>query len=121
LNKITKENISESPDNYVYIFGDNLLKIGLGGQAAVARQFVSCNKTFGIPTKRKPTSEEDAFFSDKQDEIDAVRESLRHIDELRKQQKVIVFFPNIGEGLAELPTRSPKIFKIITNYTNKFK
>ena len=50
----------------LYIFGDNLIGVGKGGQAIIR----DCPNTFGIPTKRLPHRENNAFFSDKGTEME---------------------------------------------------
>jgi hypothetical protein len=116
---ITVKMIRESV-NTVFIFGDNLERWGTGGQAKVARRFVECGKTFGIPTKRKPRKTPDVFFSDRPDEIQSVKKSFTGIRELKTRGKRIVFFPGIGEGMAELPKRSPRIYAMIKQFIMAF-
>jgi hypothetical protein len=120
LQGMTKNYISENDIrdsvNTVFVFGDNLEGKGFGGQAAVARQFVPCGKAIGIPTKRAPRDDEDAYFSDKTDEICAVRRSFATIRELIREGRRVVFFPDIGNGRAELQHRSPVIYGIINGF-----
>jgi len=113
---ITKEMIENAPKNYVYVFGDNLMHEGLGNQAKTARPFVKSGRTFGLPTKIKPDTSEDSYFADRDNEIRAVKNAFREIRELKRNGKVIVFFPSIGEGLAELPRRSPIIYGMIKGF-----
>lgn len=54
------EQCLHNPDK-IYVFGDNLIKKGLGGQA----QIRNCPNAFGISTKRFPSMSLDSFFSDK--------------------------------------------------------
>jgi hypothetical protein len=113
---ITTEDIENSDPRVVYIFGDNLDQEGHGGQAKVARPFVSKGKAFGIPTKRHPGMHDGDFFSDRKDEILFVKKAFGVINLFRTKGKIIVFFPGIGEGLAELPTRSPIIYNMIKKF-----
>ncbi|KKL08285.1 hypothetical protein LCGC14_2577390 [marine sediment metagenome] len=116
---ITKEMIEEST-HIIFIFGDNLLQRGLGGQAKVCRPFVNKGKALGIPTKRKPTMYADAFFSDRDDEIRAVRWAIRTIISKYDGGYTIIFMPNIGRGYAKLPEKSPRIYKLISNFIKTF-
>ena len=59
---------------------------------------------------------EDAFFSDKNDEIESVKKSFKEIEEKCNKGKNIVFFSNIGKGRAELDKRSPKIYSMIQEF-----
>lgn len=110
---ITTDDIEKSPDHYIFVFGDNLQRVGKGGQAATARDFVRCGKAFGVPTKRKPMSTNDAYFSDKPDEMAAVADAFSELARLVKKGKYIVFFPGIGDGYAKLSEKSPKIHGMI--------
>ena len=56
----------------IVLFGDNLLRRGKGGQAVIR----DAPNAFGIPTKRSPGRREQDYFSDKPDEIAAVKEAL---------------------------------------------
>ena len=51
------EDVIKSP-NKIFIYGDNDLRTGLGGQAIIRNE----SNTLGIRTKKKPTHEKDAFI-----------------------------------------------------------
>lgn len=108
---ITREYVREHPDK-IFLFGDNLLRVGYGGQARAMRGEPNA---IGIPTKKKPSYTEDSFFSDIEFEqnkaaIDqAFSELLR-----RKKASVIVFSTfGLGTGRAELRDRAPKTFEYL--------
>ena len=65
------EDCNNNP-NKIYIFGDNLCSVGKGGQAVIR----DCNNVFGIPTKRTPSMDSNAFFSDNFDEYRDLPEIL---------------------------------------------
>lgn len=101
----------DNPNKY-YVFGDNLIRKGHGGQAIIR----SCPNAIGIPTKRLPSMDEDAFFSDQPDEIQAVQKFLtRLILFYNRPEQPIIVFPadGLGTGLAQLKERSPKIYEMI--------
>jgi len=106
---VTEKMIVESPDGTIWIFGDNLLRIGLGGQAKIARKFVASGKAFGIPTKRSPGT----YFHDQLDESEAVVDAFMKIQGMIHEGKKIIFFPNIGRGLARMEEMSPSILGYI--------
>lgn len=114
---ITASEIRKSKD-IVYIYGGNLMHRETGGQARVAARFVWMKKAFPIPTKRAPSMQASAFFSDQEDEIKAVKNAFIEILKFIKKGKKIVFFPGIGEGRAKLPERSPIIFAMIRDFIN---
>jgi len=116
---ITAGDIQNAPDNFVFIFGDNLEKAGYGGQAAVARSFVICGKAFGIPTKRKPMNTPDSFFSDGEDEAQAIAEAMAEIMMMALDGKHVVFFPGIGEGYARMAEKSPNLLRTIKTFIDE--
>jgi hypothetical protein len=93
----------------IWVFGDNLKKYGKGGQAIIRDE----PNSFGIPTKRYPSWDDWAFFSDQPDEIEAVKELLRLLYKLA-QNKVIVFPEDgIGTGRAKMKEKSPIAYEMM--------
>ena len=90
------------PDK-IFVFGDNLIGRGKGGQAIIRDEVNS----FGIPTKRLPSMNEGSFFSDRQDERDALISCLRRLYKLGGSS--IIVFPEcgVGTGRALMKTKSP--------------
>lgn len=105
--------------DYIFVFGDNLIGVGKGGQAIIR----DCPNAFGIPTKRLPSMEPNAFFSDQKDEIKAVKVRLDLLYKMYKEEQKIVFpADGIGTGLALLQENSPFIYSYIKKYfENRFK
>lgn len=95
----------------LYIFGDNLLRVGEAGQASIR----SCNNAIGIATKKKPSMLDSSFFSDK--EYDKLEPFLK-----KEMDKIVsimfsdnldtLVFPidGLGTGLSKLPQMAPKVF-----------
>jgi predicted NAD-dependent protein-ADP-ribosyltransferase YbiA (DUF1768 family)/plasmid maintenance system antidote protein VapI len=103
----TRKDVSENP-NAIFIFGDNLLKSGKGGQAII-RGLINA---FGIPTKRKPARTIDSYFSD-----DTFEQNKKDINEafleIPEGKDIILSQDGLGTGLAELEKRAPKTFKYL--------
>ena len=105
--------------NKIYIFGDNLCGVGKGGQAIIR----DCDNVFGIPTKRTPSMDSNAFFSDNFDEYDAVKSKIEQLVLLASCKKTTIFvFPKagLGTGLARMNQTSPKLFKYMNKMLYKF-
>ena len=105
------EDCNNNPDK-IYVFGDNLIHKGKRGQAIIR----DCPNSYGIPTKRLPSMEEDAFFSDQKDEIKIVMIRLMKLHRIYSiyLDKTIVFpADGLGTGRAQLKERSPIIYSII--------
>jgi hypothetical protein len=111
--RIYRSDLQNNPSVY-YVFGDNLQREGLGGQAAHMRGEPNA---VGIATKRMPSCEEEAFFSDQPGEMSDVSVDLMHLKlHLTAGHTLIVPSDGLGTGLSELPTRSPKIHALIKDF-----
>lgn len=98
----------------VFVFGDNLLRRGSAGQAAVRHE----PNAFGVPTKRLPSMRVDAFFSDQPDERAAVLAALRELYALGRRQTIVFPSSGLGTGLAQMPVRSPSIYQEMMHVLN---
>lgn len=108
--------ICESNPDKIYVFGDNLISSGCGGQAIIR----NCKNAFGIPTKRKPTMNEDSFFSDSISEFRVVEKRLQELLALKKSGKKIVFpTDGLGTGFAMMPEKSPRLFEFMNEFIEK--
>ena len=116
-NRFSIEDCSNHPDR-VFIFGDNLIQKGKGGQAIIR----DCHNAYGIPTKRLPSMDSDSFFNDEFDEYEAVKSAIEKLIVLKHSRREITFvFPTdgLGTGLAQMKTKSPKLFKYMNEQLNK--
>lgn len=100
----------ENPDT-IYVFGDNLLGVGKGGQAMIRDE----PNTFGIPTKRAPGTNKADYFSDKNDEAVAIRKAVNKL--LKLSRKNVVVFPEdgLGTGRAKMKEKSPVLFSLMND------
>ena len=92
-----------------YLFGDNVERVGMGGQAGAMR---GERNAIGIPTKWTPSSDPAAFFRDSdfvvvKEIIDKELKRVRHI--LGHRGEVVLPADGLGTGLSRLPETSPKI------------
>jgi hypothetical protein len=98
-----------------FVFGDNVLRRGRGGQAAEMRGEPNA---IGVVTKWNPVMREASFFRDHDPDIaEGVERDLRLIWRALKDGRV-VYFPTsgIGTGLADLPARAPILHARIEKY-----
>lgn len=117
---ITREDVKTNRD-HLYIFGDNMERVGLGGQAAAMRGEPN---SLGIATKRSPGMSPDDFFSDREDEFYEVSHDLMEISRRYEQEQYsYVVYPSngVGTGLAKLPEKSPMIYKLIQYLEDELK
>ncbi len=104
---IMRKDLTNNPDVY-FLFGDNTVRKGLGGQAKEMRGEPNA---IGIATKRTPTSGSNAFFSDMELEHNCriIAQDFRKAFAMRSQGHMIVIpADGLGTGLSELPQRAPK-------------
>jgi len=116
VKKYTVEEVENDPTR-VYVYGDNLVHRGQKGQAVIRK----LDNSLGVPTKRYPCVKgKSCFFSDKIDEVLAVKKALEQIEHLvKKGKKIALPKDGLGTGLAELEKRSPVIFKYITLFIRR--
>lgn len=108
---LTTELVKANPHK-LYIFGDNLLKTGNGGQAIIR----DLPNTFGIPTKREPRTGKGAYFSDADDEAIALGTAMTHLNVIYNSNifEAIVFpTKGIGTGRAHMKSKSPILYTIM--------
>lgn len=103
---------TEKYHDYIFIFGDNDIGKGLGGQAVIRDQ----PNAFGIPTKKLPFMSEGSFYTDNEYKhnkamIDAAIENIK--EHLPAYKGIIYPEAGLGTGLAELDTRAPKTFEYL--------
>jgi len=103
--------------NKLYIFGDNFIRKGYGGQA----QIRDCQNSFGIATKFAPGTYEKDYFSDIMYDqcINIIKMDIDDLLQYLSTTSIIdtVIFPvdGLGTGLSELPTRAPKVYKFLND------
>ena len=102
----TREEVANDPDN-IYIFGDNLIEKGRGGQACIR----GLSNAFGIPTKKLPAMHANAFFSD--EELEENKVAIDNAIAKLPKGTNWIYNPNIGAGLAEMPTRCPRTYQYL--------
>lgn len=101
----TPELLRNNPEK-MYVFGDNMKRYGKRGQAIIRGE----PNAFGVATKRYPSMDDWAFFSDKYDEYEAVVNDLRNLYRLGKEYTIVFPSAGIGTGLAKMKERSPGVW-----------
>jgi len=98
--------------NSLYVFGDNMVRTGRGGQASAMRGEPNA---FGIPTKWYPSNDLWAFFKDADFTTDSVVSwtltgAFTHLTEvLHDGYTVVIPTDGLGTGLSRLPETAPTI------------
>ena len=112
---ITREYVRANPEK-VFLFGDNLVRIGSGGQAGAMRGEPNA---FGVATKVGPGPQDEDFFSDADFRLISfvIGGDIRLAVEKAKTLSGVIVIPEdgLGTGLAELDKRAPNIFTDLNN------
>jgi hypothetical protein len=111
---IYRSDIKANP-HVLYIFGDNLQRIGHGGQAKEMRGEPN---SFGIATKRRVGhgNPDDYFFDGQTDITGIIDQEFFFLREAAKEYKAIVIpTDGIGTGLSRMPEFAP----LALEYINK--
>lgn len=106
----------EANSDDLFIFGDNLDRVGRGGQATIR----DCSNAHGLASKVAPRRDDDAYFNDSHGKI--------FLEELRRFNGIVaphlkaggtVWWPadGIGTGLSEMPKRAPKLYQAMCKYS----
>lgn len=137
---IKREDLQANP-NIIYLFGDNLLRTGLGGQAKEMRGEPNA---WGIVTKKTPDNTDYAFLTDDEYElnISIINRDLAGLREFIQTKRVsalpeyhvgfggkdwftnsILIIPTdgLGTGLAQLPTKAPKTYQYLCEKLEQLK
>jgi len=108
---VTRDYVRANPYK-IFLFGDNLLRRGYGGQASAMRDEPNA---IGIPTKKKPTNEPDAFFTDAEFDQNKAAIDKAFSELARYEDGTIMVIPSagLGTGVADLQNRAPKTFEYL--------
>jgi hypothetical protein len=116
--RIYREDLGTNDKVALYLFGDNLMHEGMGGQAAEMRHEPNA---VGVPTKKAPFNDASSFFSDADfDDVDAVYagifSEIKEKFEDGKFKVLVLPADGLGTGLAALDKKAPKIFALLQEY-----
>jgi hypothetical protein len=105
----TVEIVRKNP-NTIYVYGDNLMRVGRGGQAIIRDE----PNAFGIVTKKLPNMTLHSFFEDTDFDV-FKKQVLLDIEKIQRSPLEDIVFPSagIGTGLARLPQTSPMCWNFL--------
>lgn len=110
--RIYRSDLRANP-SVLYLFGDNELRVGLGGQAAEMRGEPNA---IGVCTKATPGGPNEYWTDRRFDECCLVIDTDLAPAARHASTGCIIVVPldGLGTGLAELDKRAPKVFKHLT-------
>ncbi len=106
--RITRAELRRNPDR-LYVFGDNLERIGYGG---LARECRGEPNAIGVPTKRASSMDYAAFFTNEDYDVwvKAAQPAWDRIEKAVLEGKTVLFpKAGLGTGLSQLGQRAPRI------------
>jgi hypothetical protein len=113
--KLVREN-----RNIYFVFGDNLIGKGKGGQAIIRDEF----NTIGVPTKKLPSSFIKSYFTD--DELKENKEVIDYAfkiitEKLKEGFYIALPEDGLGTGLSKLPEKAPLTYIYLEKKLDKLK
>lgn len=109
---ITRDKVKENHD-VLYLFGDNIVRQGLGGQAKEMRGEPN---TLGIVSKKYPSNSSSSFYTDEDfySWLQVFSADIKNLAEkINSGQYKALVIPPIGVGLADLPNKAPRIWNYL--------
>ena len=100
----------------LYVFGDNLKRVGSGGQA---REMRGEPNAIGLPTKRSPGSYLCDIDLPEIKRVNRKSEELLHHKLFVERGAVVWPLKGIGTGLAQLYTHAPTIMQYYADFLQK--
>ena len=96
----------------LYIFGDNVRRVGRAGQAVIR----DCRNSYGIATKLLPSVNSNAFFRDNSDyHKKIIEDDLTNLRSLTTKYDIVTFpRDGIGTGLSQMPHKCPSLFRFLS-------
>jgi hypothetical protein len=119
VKKYTESLVKNNRDIY-FVFGDNLIGKGKGGQAIIRDE----PNTIGVPTKKLPNNHSKSFFNDEEFESNkkAINKAFKKILKKLNDGFFIALPTNgLGTGLSRLPEKAPLTNDYLKKLINKLK
>jgi hypothetical protein len=111
---IHREDLKLNP-SIKYLFGDNLMRQGLGGQAKEMRGEPNA---IGIATKVAPSTGPMSYFSDDMymEHVKTILDDMMPaIEHILNGGTLVIPTDGLGSGLSQLPARAPKVNKALND------
>lgn len=113
INKVVTRDTIRSNPNVLYLFGDNDIRKGLGGQAKEMRGEPN---TIGISTKKLPSNTDSSFKTDNEYDKNIgiiALDILKVLSAIHTKKYHTLVIPKMGVGLAKLPEKAPKTYQYL--------
>ncbi len=114
---ITREFVQSHP-SILFVFGDNDMRIGNGGQAREMRGEMN---SFGIRVKKFAGTSKQCYYYDNEydDNLRKIKADFYLLETYLKEGRTVVIPTNgVGTGLAKLKENAPKTLEFINKQIN---
>lgn len=110
-NKRFTTDLVNKEKNKIFIFGDNDIRSGKGGQAVIR----DCENSIGIRTKKYPSNKESSFYNDREfyQNKEKIDYDILKIKRKSLNNKMVFSNNGYGTGLSSLKEKAPKTFKYL--------
>lgn len=115
---IVRTDLKKNPE-MIFLFGDNAIRRGLGGQA---KQMRGEPNAVGIRTKWLPSMAPVAFWTDEQyDECTVLLDEdfEKPLEHVKSGGIVVIPQSGLGTGLSDLPNKAPLIHEYLQGWVNR--
>lgn len=101
----------ESNPNKIFVFGDNCVRMGRGGQATIR----GMRNAFGVATKISPSINKKDYFSDNNynNNCRIIEEDLLKIFNDPNFDTIVFPYDGLGTGLSKLPLMAPNTYNFL--------
>lgn len=116
--RIHRQDLDHNP-KVLYVFGDNDVRRGYGGQAGECR---GCKNAVGIRVKKYPTLLPNAYYTDEEYEwnCEKIAEDFERLFRAVWDGKLVVYpLEGVGTGLADLRVKAPNTCKYLKDLLAK--
>lgn len=115
---ITREYLQANP-THIFVFGDNLLRIGTGGAAKLR----DMKNTYGFITKKAPTYKDEDYYTPEEYEIIYIAEIINLKQIMSDNSDKTFLISKVGAGIANKfqiweKIIEPRIKNDLKNYKN---
>ena len=111
---IMREDLQNNPD-FTYVFGDNLRRQGMGGQAKEMRNEPNA---VGVATKKSPSNDPTAFFTDDEFNLNCItilNDFSPVIKKIMDGGVIVIPADGLGTGLSALEEHAPRTNKALND------
>lgn len=119
VDKVVTEDFLNRNKNHIFVFGDNDMRVGCGGAAALRH----CPNTYGFVTKKKPSNRDEDYYTQEEYVHKYIEEMRLLRNQIALNKDKLYLISRIGAGLANRygiweAIIEPTIKPLLSDFTN---